>query len=118
MEISNDFKDTLKEYVHVKTVIKRARADLSILVKKEKELKPKVIDDMSNIEIDTINLSKGEKVSLKKRVSRGGITRKVIEEGLRAAFNGNEAEMERVFNCILDSRQEKETKSLSVTGLK
>ena len=118
MEISNDFKNTLKEYVHVKTVIKRARADLSVLVKKEKELKPKVIDDMSNIEIDTINLSKGEKVSLKKRVSRGGITRKVIQNGLKEAFTGNEAEIERVLNCILDNREEKEIKSLSVTGLK
>jgi len=118
MEVSNEFKVQLTEWVNIKKTLAKARGDIKVLNTREKELRPKVADNMVNQEIDNVNLSKGEKVSVKKRVSKGSTTRDVITKGLMEVFNDNEVEVERVMSIIDSHRPTKETTSLLLTGIK
>lgn len=116
-DVTEDFKNNLTEWVSLKKTLAKARSDLSVLTKREKELRKEVSEGMHKSSIDVVNLRQGEKVKKTERKSKGGVTKDVIRQGLEAAFPNNEAERERVRMCIEDCRQEKVTLSVSLTGL-
>jgi Family of unknown function (DUF5760) len=113
-----DFKNAMTEWVTLKAQLAAARKDLSVLNKREKDLRKFVTTHMKQNEIDTVKVKEKVKVNLKVKKTKGAITKNVILEGLRKFFGGNEAQVEGAWNAIQDAAPTKETPSVSVTGLK
>jgi UDP-N-acetylmuramoylalanine-D-glutamate ligase len=113
-----DFKATMTEWVGLKAQLFAARKDLSVLNVREKELRQIVTDHMARHEIDTVRVQEKVKVNLKVKKTRGSLTKDVIMRGLRTFFGGNEAQVEGAFQAIVDSAPTKETRGVTVTGLK
>tara|TARA_R110002072_G_scaffold13429_1_gene56436 strand:+ start:15405 stop:15776 length:372 start_codon:yes stop_codon:yes gene_type:complete len=115
-EISDEFRKAMADWVELKRQLTEARSDMKVLNTREKELKQVIAGYMKNTEIDTVNLKKG-KVSLRKKVSKGSMTKKAVEGGLMVFFQNDETQVERAMNCIQDTLGEKETDVISLTGL-
>lgn len=115
-DISDEFRKAMADWVELKRQLTDARKDMKVLNTREKELKQVIAGYMKNTEIDTVNLKKG-KVSLRKKVSKGSMTKKAVEGGLMIFFQNDEAQVERAMNCIQDTLGEKETDVISLTGL-
>jgi len=113
-----DFKNAMTEWVALKAQLAAARKDLSILNKREKDLRKFVTVHMQQNEIDTVKVQEKVKVNLKVKKTKGSITKDVIIKGLRSFFGGNEAQVEGAWNAIQDAAPTKETPSVSVSGLK
>ena len=112
-----DFKAAMTEWVALKAQLAAARKDLSVLNGREKDLRKFVTKHMKENEIDTVKVQDKVKVNLKKKKTRGGITKDVIKKGLGTFFGGNEAQIEGAFQAILDAAPEKEVTGVTVTGL-
>ena len=112
------FKHAMNEWVGIKAQLSSVRKDLTVLNKREKELREFVTHQMITLEIDTVKVKDKVKVNLKTKTKKGSITKDVILKGLRAYFSGDETRVEGAFKAIQDSVDVKETSSVSVTGLK
>lgn len=117
MEINEEFKKWMAEWVAIKKQLAEANKDLSILRKREKELNGYIKGFMEKEKIDTCNLKKG-KVSYKKRTTRGTLNKETVRTGLVRTFNGDETQVEFAMQNIMDARESKESSSLTVTGIK
>jgi hypothetical protein len=117
MEITDEFKKWMAEWVTLKKQLTEATKDISILRKREKELNVNIKGFMEKEKIDTCNLKKG-KVSLKKRKTAGTLNKETVRVGLERTFEGNMNMVEVAMQNILDAREAKESSSLSVTGMK
>ena len=117
MEITDEFKKWMAEWVALKKQLTEATKDISILRKREKELNVNIKGFMEKEKIDTCNLKKG-KVSLKKRKTAGTLNKETVRVGLERTFEGNMNMVEVAMQNILDAREAKESSSLSVTGMK
>ena len=115
-EISDEFRKAMADWVELKRQLTEARSDMKVLNTREKELKQIIAGYMKTTEIDTVNLKKG-KVSLRKKVSKGSMTKKAVENGLMIFFQNDETQVERAMNCIQDTLEEKESDVISLTGL-
>ena len=115
-DISDEFRKAMADWVELKRQLTEARKDMKVLNTREKELKQVIAGYMKNTEIDTVNLKKG-KVSLRKKVSKGSMTKKAVENGLMIFFQNDETQVERAMNCIRDTLEEKESDVISLTGL-
>lgn len=113
-----DFKAAMTEWVTLKAQLLAARKDLQVLNKREKELRQFVTQHMAQNEIDTVKVQDKVKVNLKKKKTKGAITKDVIRRGLMTFFGGNEAQVEGAFNAILDAAPVKESSGVTVSGLK
>jgi hypothetical protein len=113
-----DFANAMNEWIALKTQLAAARRDLAVLNNREKELKKFVTVHMSQNEIDTVKVKDTIKVNLKKKKSKGGITKDVIRVGLSKYFNDDSARVDGAMQAIIDSQPVKEVASVSVTGLK
>jgi hypothetical protein len=112
--ISDDFR--MADWVELKRQLTEARGDMKVLNTREKELKQVIAGYMKTTDIDTVNLKKG-KVSLRKKMSKGSMTKKSVENGLMIFFQQDETQVERAMICIQDTLEEKETDVISLTGL-
>ena len=112
------FKQAMTEWVGIKTQLASVRKDLTVLNKREKELREYVTQQMKKNEIDTVRVQDKVKVNLKTKQKRGSITKEVILKGLRTYFSGDEVRIEGAYQAILDSVNVKEVSSVSLTGLK
>ena len=113
-----DFKTAMTEWVGLKAQLAAARKDLSVLNQREKDLRKFVTVHMQQNEIDTVKVHDTVKVNLKNKKTKGSITKDVILKGLRAFFGGNEVQVEGAWTAIRDSAPDKETTTVSVSGLK
>ena len=113
-----DFKAAMTEWVTLKAQLASARKDLSVLNKREKDLRVFVVRHMAQNEIDTVKVQDNIKVNLKTKKTKGAITKDVIRQGLKNFFNGDEAMIEGAWNAIQDAAPAKEANSVTVTGLK
>jgi hypothetical protein len=77
-----DFANAMNEWIALKAQLSAARRDLSVLNKREKELKQFVTVHMAQNDIDTVKVRDKVKVNLKKKTSKGGITKDVIRTPL------------------------------------
>jgi hypothetical protein len=114
--ISDEFRKAMADWVELKCQLTEARSDMKVLNTREKELKRVIAGYMKTTEIDTVNLKKG-KVSLRKKVSKGTMTKKAVEGGLKIFFHDDETQVERAMTCIQDTLEDKETDVISLTGL-
>ena len=114
-----DFKSAMTEWVTLKSQLASARKDLSVLNKREKDLRVFVTRHMAQNEIDTVRVQDTSiKVNLKTKTAKGSITKDVIIKGLKTFFNGDEAATEGAWNAIQDAAPTKEVNSVTVSGLK
>ena len=117
MEITEEFKKWMAEWVALKKQLTEATKDISILRKREKELNNNIKGFMQKEKIDTCNLKKG-KVSLKTRKTAGTLNKEAVRIGLERTGEGDTNMVEIAMQNILDARESKESSSLSVTRIK
>ena len=113
----DEVKSIMTEWLSLKHQLAAARKDMSVLNKREKELRAQVQDHMKEIketqDVDTVKVNQ-EKVSLHTKESRGSITKMVILAGLRTYFGGDETTVERVYQIIVDHAPIKERNTITV----
>ena len=107
-------RDPMTEWLGLNSQLKAARADISVLNKREKELRSEVQQYMKTEAVDTDVKVDGQKVSYQKKESKGSITKEVILTGLHTFFGGNEAQVEGAYQTILDAAPVKEREVLTV----
>lgn len=112
------FKQAMTEWVGIKAQLVSVRKDITVLNKREKELREFVTTQMKTLEIDTVKVRDKVKVNLKTKKAKGAITKDVILKGLRTYFSGDEVRVEGAFKAIQDSVDVKEKSSVTVSGLK
>ena len=115
--VSNELSESVSKLVELTKQLSEAKADIKVLNQEEKRLKENVKKHMVDQGIDTINLRKG-KISIRKSVRKGSMTKDAIHEGLLKFFSGDEAKVEGALNAIKDGLKVKESTSLSLTGIK
>ena len=115
--VSNELSESVSKLVELTKQLSEAKADIKVLNQEEKRLKENVKKHMVDQGIDTINLRKG-KISIRKSVRKGSMTKDAIHEGLLKFFGGDEAKVEGALNAIKDGLKVKESTSLSLTGIK
>ena len=112
-----DFKAIMTEWLSLKHQLAAARKDMSVLNKREKELRAQVQEHMKEMketqDVDTVKVNQ-EKVSLRTKEARGSITKNVIMAGLRAYFGGDETRAEQVYQVIVDHAPVKERNTITV----
>jgi hypothetical protein len=112
-----DFKALMTEWLSLKHQLAAARKDMSVLNKREKELRNDVQEQMKQMklsqDIDTVKINQ-DKVSLRTKEARGSITKNVIIAGLRAYFAGDETRVEQVYQVIVDHAPIKERNTITV----
>jgi|TARA_R110000851_G_scaffold182392_4_gene331535 hypothetical protein len=116
-ELTDEFKNSMKEWVDLKTVLKNARGDIKIMNDREKNLKTYIKGFMKSNKIDQCNLRKG-KVSLSTKASKKSLTADTIKKGLAAFFEGDEHRIIAAFDAIQDNREVTERQVLTLSGLK
>lgn len=112
-----DFKNAMTEWVNLKAQLASARKDLGVLNQREKDLRKFVTHHMDTNDIDTVNVRETVKVNLKRKKTKGSITKDVIRKGLISFFGGNEVQVEGAWNAIQDAAPTKDTVGVTVTGL-
>jgi len=115
--VSNELSESVSKLVELTKQLSEAKADIKVLNQEEKRLKENVKKHMVDQGIDTINLRKG-KISIRKSVRKGSMTKDAIHDGLLKFFGGDEAKVEGALNAIKDGLKVKESTSLSLTGIK
>jgi len=117
----DDFKAIMTEWLSLKHQLAAARKDMSVLNKREKELRSNVQIHLTELkktnEIDTVKVNQ-EKVSLQTKETRGSITKQVIIDGLRSFFGDNVAQVEGAYQAILDAAPIRERTSITVKKTK
>ena len=116
-DLTDEFKNAMKEWVDLKTVLKNARGDLKTMNDREKNLKTFIKGFMKSNKIDQCNLRKG-KVSLSTKSSKKALTADTIKKGLAAFFEGDEHRIVAAFEAIQDNREVTERQVLTLSGLK
>jgi len=113
----NELSDAVSRLVEISKQIAEARNDIKILTSAEKALKEQVKGQMVKNGIDTINLKKG-KISVKKSVRKGTMTKKTVVAGLMSYFDNDEKKVEDILTVIAEQLETKESTSLTMTGIK
>ena len=117
--MTSTLKDVMTEWLGLKSQLKAARSDISVLNKREKELRSEVQIYMKKLkeedeDSDPVIKVQGQKVAYQAKQSRGSITKDVIIKGLRSFFGGDEARTEGAYQAILDAAPVKERDVLTV----
>jgi hypothetical protein len=110
----SEFKSVISEWIELKKQITEARKDVSVLVKREKELSTIIKQNMTHNDVEDVKLQ-DHKVKLRVKNSKGSITKDVIHVGLDSYFSGDVVKVEGAMKAILDSAPVKQRSTLSVT---
>lgn len=117
MSVPNELSESVSKLVELSKQLSEAKSDIKILNQEEKRLKESVKRHMIDQGIDTINLRKG-KISVRKSVRKGSMTKDAVKDGLLKFFGGDEVKVEGALNAIQDNLKVKESTSISLTGIK
>jgi hypothetical protein len=113
----DDFKSLMTEWLSLKHQLAAVRKDMSILNKREKELRAHVQEHMKEIketqDVDTVKINQ-DKVSMRTKETRGSVTKQVIMSGLVTYFSGDETRAEQVYQIILDHAPVRERNTITV----
>ena len=108
------FKSLLIEWIALKEHIKAAKADLSVVNTREKELAAKIKSTMATNNYDTVNVS-GTKVNFNQKISKTvSFSKANVTKGLENYFANDPVKVEAAITCITDLSQPKEVVSLSI----
>jgi seryl-tRNA synthetase len=101
MSFPDEFKKVMDEWVELKRQLSSARKDMSVLNKKEKELKTYITNVMSENDVDTITLAdKSGKVNRKVKQKKPPFNKKTVEQGLLVFFDNNQEQVVSAMDCI------------------
>jgi len=117
MSVPTELSESVSKLVEIIKQLSEAKSDIKILNQEEKRLKESVKRHMIDQGIDTINLRKG-KISVRKSVRKGSMTKDAVKDGLLKFFGGDEVKVEGALNAIQDNLKVKESTSISLTGIK
>ena len=117
MSVPTELSESVSKLVELSKQLSEAKSDIKILNQEEKRLKESVKRHMIDQGIDTINLRKG-KISVRKSVRKGSMTKDAVKDGLLKFFGGDEVKVEGALNAIQDNLKVKESTSISLTGIK
>lgn len=117
MSVPTELSESVSKLVELSKQLSKAKSDIKILNQEEKRLKESVKRHMIDQGIDTINLRKG-KISVRKSVRKGSMTKDAVKDGLLKFFGGDEVKVEGALNAIQDNLKVKESTSISLTGIK
>lgn len=109
----SELRESMFEWIELKKQIAAARADLSVLTKREKELSEVIKKNMTQIKVENVKIQDNS-VRLRVKNAKGGITKDVIQTGLNTYFSGDEVKVEGAMKAILDSAPVKERSTLSL----
>jgi hypothetical protein len=109
----SEVKEVMTEWLQLKAQLKAARSDISILSKREKELKNIVQTFMKTESTDVVKIHQS-KISLSSKNVKGSMTKEAVLTGLRNFFGGNEAQVDGAYQAIQDAIPVKERDSLTV----
>ena len=109
----SDFKSAVTEWIELKKHIAQARKDLSVLAKREKMLADVIKQNMEENEVDDVKIQ-DNKVRMRTKNAKGGITKDVIQTGLTTYFSGDSVKVEGAMKAITDSAPVKQRSTLSV----
>jgi len=102
--LKNDFSSKVKEYITLDEQIKK----LAQLVKERrnrmKELSTEIMEEMSENEIDYVNIRNGVLIYNKKEGFKG-LSKKVMINGLTAFFNADEERTQDAMDTIMNTRE-------------
>ena len=102
--LKNDFSSKVKEYITLDEQIKK----LAQLVKERrnrmKELSNEIMEEMSENEIDYVNIRNGVLIYNKKEGFKG-LSKKVMINGLTAFFNADEERTQDAMDTIMNTRE-------------
>lgn len=119
MSLPTDFKNAMDEWVELKRQLAAARKDMSVLNKKEKELKTYITSVMCEEGVDTITLAdKSGKVNKKTTNKKAPFNRKTVQQGLTVFFDNNTSQVESAIICIEDSLDSEEVNTVTLTQKK
>jgi hypothetical protein len=109
----SDLKSIMTEWIELKKHITKARKDISVLSKREKELSEIIKQSMVKNDVEDVKIQ-DNKVRLRTKNAKGGITKDVIQTGLTAYFSGDTVKVEGAMKAILDSAPVKQRATLSL----
>lgn len=112
--MADAFKSLLIEWIALKEHIKAAKADLSTVNSREKQLASQIKATMSANKYDTVNVS-GTKVNLSQKVSKTvSFSKATVTKALELYFANDPVKVEAVIKVITDLSQPREVTSLSI----
>lgn len=111
--MASDLKNVMTEWIELKKQIAQARKDMSVLVKREKELSEAIKQTMKQNDVDDVKIQEN-KVRLRTKNAKGSITKDVIQTGLTTYFSGDVVKVEGAMKAIIDSAPVKERSTLSI----
>lgn len=117
MSVTQELSTTVSKLLELSKQIADAKSDIKVLTTAEKALKDTVKKCMIDQGLDIINLKKG-KISLKTSVRKTTVNKETVRAGLYSFFGGDEAQVEGALNAIHDNLKTKESRTLSITGIK
>jgi CO dehydrogenase/acetyl-CoA synthase beta subunit len=115
--MAEDMKRAMAEWIDLKRNLTEARKDLSTLNKREKELRTYIQGFMIKNEVDTVKVD-AAKVSVKTTNKTSPLTKETLKNGLLVFFEQDETRADACFETIMENLPKKESKSISITGLK
>jgi vacuolar-type H+-ATPase subunit D/Vma8 len=119
MALPSDFKKVMDEWVELKRQLASARKDMSVLNKKEKELKAYITNVMSENDVDTITLAdQSGKVNKKTRQKRAPFNKNTVRQGLIVYFDNDTARVEGAIECIENTIEPEEVSTVTLTQKK
>lgn len=109
----SDFKSIVTEWIELKKNIALARKDLAVLAKREKMLSDAIKQNMEENEVDDVKIQEN-KVRMRTKNAKSGITKDVIQTGLTTYFSGDAVKVEGAMKAISDSAPVKQRSTLSI----
>ena len=112
-DITEDFKDNVKNWVNIDDNIREHRAIIKALIKEKKNFEKKILDYLQEIEVKSIDITGGH---LRRNVSKTKepIKKKLIENALYNLTKNKEKSI-TMTKYIMDSRPIKERINLKRT---
>jgi hypothetical protein len=109
----SDFKNAMTEWIELKKHLAQARKDLSLLAKREKMLAEIIKQNMVQNDVEDVKIQ-DNKVRMRTKNAKGGITKDVIQSGLTSYFSGDAVKVEGAMKAIVDSAPVKQRSTLSI----
>lgn len=111
--MASDLKTVMTEWIELKKHLAQARKDLSLLAKREKMLSDIIKQNMVQNDVEDVKIQ-DNKVRMRTKNAKGGITKEVIQSGLTSYFSGDAVKVEGAMKAIIDSAPVKQRSTLSI----
>lgn len=109
--LKETLQENIKNYIQLDTEISVLKAHVKEKTAKRKNISAEIMESMEKIDINHVNVKEG-KLVYKVNNTFKTISKKSLTDSLKKIFNDDD-KLNEAFKTILESREKKETKSLS-----